>query len=132
MEYLGHGPIESYCDRFAAAPIGRYTENWQKLTSPYGRGQEFGNHYGVRYAEISAPDCILRLEAQPEFELSILPYTMEELEDGIPVPTQKHPHVIINVRQSGLGKTTYFNNTGKFDNGNEYEMNFTILPMVAE
>lgn len=132
LEYLGHGPMESYCDRFAAAPIGRYAEKWQKLASPYGRGQEFGNHYGVRYAEISAPDCILRLEAQSEFELSILPYTMEELEDGIPVPTQKHPHVIINARQSGLGKTTYFNNTGKFDNGNKYEMDFTILPMVAE
>ena len=132
LEYLGHGPQESYCDRHSTAPIGRYTEKWQELSSPYGRGQEFGNHYGVRYAEISAPECILRLEAQPEFELSLLPYTMEELEEGIPSPTQKHPHVVISVRQSGLGGTSYLNKSSTLDSGNEYEMDFSILPMVAE
>lgn len=131
LEYLGHGPIESYRDRFAAAPIGRYTESWQELTPPYSRGQEYGNHYGVRYAEIASPECILRLEAQPEFELSLLPFTAEELERTETAALQKHPHVVINAYQAGLN-TAARPAFSALNSSGDYELDFTILPMVAE
>lgn len=127
--YLGNGPMESYKDRLACAPIGRYSEKWQELTSPYDCGQEYGNHFGVRYAEISSPDCTLRIEGEPTFEFSLLPYSHEELENGIPNPQNKHPNLSLRAWQSGVGETSD-KSLSLNDSNREFCLNFAILPMA--
>lgn len=127
--YLGNGPQETYRDRYSAAPIGRYSESWLTINSPYGRGQEFGNHYGVRYAEMMGSDCTLRLEGQPAFEFSLLPYSHEELENGIPSPQHRHPHLTIYAWQNGVGENAY-DSSATVENSREYCLDFSILPMM--
>lgn len=127
--YLGNGPHETYKDRHACAPVGRYTESWLNTSSPYACAQEYGNHFGVRYAEISSPDCTLRLEGEPTFEFSLLPYSHEELENGIPNPQNKHPNLSLRAWQNGIGETS--GNSLTFTDGDrEISLDFSILPMT--
>jgi beta-galactosidase len=49
VEWFGHGPGESYPDRRAGCPVGRYRSAVRDLFTPYVHPQESGGRYGVRW-----------------------------------------------------------------------------------
>lgn len=55
-EWFGHGPGESYPDRRAGCPVGRYRSPARDLFTPYVRPQESGGRHGVRWFALTAPN----------------------------------------------------------------------------
>ncbi len=49
VEWFGPGPWETYPDRCAGAPVGRYRAGVDALFTPYVRPQESGGRHGVRW-----------------------------------------------------------------------------------
>ncbi len=49
LEFFGHGPHESYCDRRAGAALGRYRSTVSERYVPYIMPQEHGNISGLRW-----------------------------------------------------------------------------------
>lgn len=47
-EYFGRGPLENYPDRKESQFLGNYRSDSVSVASPYGHGQEWGNHCDVR------------------------------------------------------------------------------------
>lgn len=107
LAWYGMGPHENYCDRLAGAKLGVYTGEVKEQLTPYLRPQESGNKIGVRWAEIrDGQGRGLRIEGAPAVELSVLPYTPEELEladHAYKLPRQTRTVVRVNLRQMGVG-----------------------------
>jgi beta-galactosidase len=107
LSWYGMGPHENYCDRAAGARLGVYEGTVEEQLTPYLRPQESGNKTGVRWAEIRNDNGQgLRIEGAPAVELSVLPYTPEELEladHAYKLPRQTRTVVRVNARQMGVG-----------------------------
>jgi beta-galactosidase len=56
MEWFGHGPHESYCDRLRGAPVGRYACGVRDRYVPYIMPQEHGNIAGLRWLALRRGD----------------------------------------------------------------------------
>ena len=56
LEWYGHGPHETYCDRKAGAPVGRYASTVAAQYVPYIMPQEHGNKVGVRWLALRDAD----------------------------------------------------------------------------
>ncbi|TLS46677.1 DUF4981 domain-containing protein [Streptomyces montanus] len=54
VEWFGHGPGETYPDRYAGGPVGRYRCLVRDLFTPYVRPQESGGRHGVRWFTLAA------------------------------------------------------------------------------
>ncbi|CAM5698209.1 Beta-galactosidase [Streptomyces alboniger] len=55
-EWFGHGPGETYPDRYAGGPVGHYGAPVRELFTPYVRPQESGGRHGVRWFSLTAGD----------------------------------------------------------------------------
>ncbi|NKB72311.1 MAG: DUF4981 domain-containing protein [Candidatus Latescibacteria bacterium] len=53
LQWLGKGPHESYCDRKAGAPVGRYRSTVAQQYVPYILPQEHGNKTDVRWLSLT-------------------------------------------------------------------------------
>ncbi|MPY61303.1 glycoside hydrolase family 2 TIM barrel-domain containing protein [Streptomyces spongiae] len=51
--WFGHGPGETYPDRCAGGPVGRYGAPVRELFTPYLRPQESGGRHGVRWFSLT-------------------------------------------------------------------------------
>ncbi|RAU97347.1 glycoside hydrolase family 2 TIM barrel-domain containing protein [Paenibacillus sp. YN15] len=107
LTWYGMGPHENYCDRVTGARLGVYAGTVEEQMTPYLRPQESGNKTGVRWAELrNGQGRGLRIEGAPAVELSVLPYTPEELEladHAYKLPRQLRTVVRVNARQMGVG-----------------------------
>jgi len=115
VEYYGRGPAENYIDRNSSEFIGVYNNKVQDEYFEYVRPQESGNHTDVRWFRvINADGSGLEFYSNVPMEASAMPYTMDQLDDGMHkdkawghhsgdlVPAGK-TQVFIQQRQFGLG-----------------------------
>jgi beta-galactosidase len=81
VRWFGRGPGEAYPDSRAAARVGLFRSAVSAMQTPYVRPQENGNRTDVRWAEFTAADgrC-LRADGAPSFELTVRPWTSEDLD----------------------------------------------------
>ena len=115
IEYYGRGPIENYCDRNSSEFIGIYNNKVQDEYYEYVRPQESGNHTDVRWFRVlDANGGGLEFYSNAPMEASALPYTMDQLDDGMNKDKKLGSHsgdlipagktqVFIQQRQFGLG-----------------------------
>ena len=115
IEYYGRGPAENYCDRNSSEFIGVYSNKVQDEYFEYVRPQESGNHTDIRwFSVIDANGKGLQFYSNAPMEASAMPYTMDQLDDGMHkdkawghhsgdlIPAGK-TQVFIQQRQFGLG-----------------------------
>lgn len=108
VKFYGLGPEENYTDRSRGAKLGVYRYRADKNLPGYVVPQECANHTGVRCAEVTDDSGFgLRFEADSApFELQVLPYTAQELENARHVdelPPVRCMNVRIAARQMGVG-----------------------------
>ena len=115
VEYYGRGPAENYIDRNSSEFIGVYNNKVQDEYFEYVRPQESGNHTDVRWFRVlNADGSGLEFYSNAPMEASAMPYTMDQLDDGMHkdkawghhsgdlIPSGR-TQVFIQQRQFGLG-----------------------------
>ena len=115
VQYYGRGPAENYIDRNSSEFIGVYNNKVQDEYFEYVRPQESGNHTDVRWFRvINGQGGGLEFYSNAPMEASAMPYTMDQLDDGMHkdkawghhsgdlIPAGK-TQVFIQQRQYGLG-----------------------------
>ena len=115
ITYYGRGPVETYADRKDSEFIGVYSGNVADEYFNYIRPQESGNHTDVRWMRISDKEGRgLCFTSNAPMETSALPYTTEQLDDGM-VKEKTHgrhsgdlipsgnTQIVVQQRQFGLG-----------------------------
>ncbi len=108
FSWYGMGPDENYCDRAEGARLGIYHSTPAANMSRYLLPQECGNRTGTRWLEVTdRRGGGLRFTAvETPFEMSVLPYTAEELESALHPEELPVPHyTIVNIlaKQRGVG-----------------------------
>ena len=115
VEYYGRGPVENYIDRNNSEFVGVYKNAVLKEYYEYVRPQESGNHTDVRwFSVIDNSGNGLQFYSNAPMEASALPYTMDQLDDGMHKDKKWGHHsgdlipagktcVHIQQRQFGLG-----------------------------
>ena len=84
VQYYGRGPIENYCDRNSSEFIGVYNNKVADEYFEYVRPQESGNHTDVRWFRVlDANGHGLEFYSNAPMEASAMPYTMDQLDDGM-------------------------------------------------
>ena len=115
IEYYGRGPAENYIDRNSSEFIGIYNNKVQDEYFEYVRPQESGNHTDIRWFRVlDGQGNGLEFYSNAPMEASAMPYTMDQLDDGMHkdkawghhsgdlIPAGK-TQVFIQQRQFGLG-----------------------------
>ena len=115
IEYYGRGPAENYIDRNSSEFIGVYNNKVQDEYFEYVRPQESGNHTDIRWFRVlDGQGNGLEFYSNAPMEASALPYTIDQLDDGMHkdkawghhsgdlIPAGK-TQVIVQQRQFGLG-----------------------------
>ena len=147
IEYYGRGPVENYIDRNSSEFIGVYENKVQDEYFEYVRPQESGNHTDVRWFRVlDANGGGLEFYSNAPMEASALPYTIDQLDDGVNKDKKLGSHsgdlvpagktqVHIQQRQFGLGCV---NSWGAWPR-DEYRVNygdkdftFAIKPLKSE
>lgn len=106
VTWYGRGPFESYCDRKEAAKISLYRGSVKEQYTPYVRPQECGNKTDVKFARISGGEIGLCIRSTMGVEMSVLPYTWEEIdaaEHTCQLPPSNQCVLCINYQQMGVG-----------------------------
>ena len=108
FSWYGMGPDENYCDRAEGARLGIYHSTPFANLSRYLVPQECGNRTGVRWLEVTdrRGGGLKFTGAGTPFEMSVLPYTAEELEAALHPEELPAPHyTIVNIlaKQRGVG-----------------------------
>jgi len=84
IEYYGRGPVENYIDRNSSEFIGVYGNKVIDEYFEYVRPQESGNHTDVRWFRVLDADGHgLEFYSNAPMEASAMPYTMDQLDDGM-------------------------------------------------
>ena len=107
LTWYGKGPFETYPDRKTGAKTGIYSENIDSISMPYIIPQDFGNHTGVRWAEITHRDGTgLLISAEEKMNVSINPYkNSSDAWYPYQLERTKHPKLNIDRRVTGVGGT---------------------------
>lgn len=108
FSWYGMGPDENYCDRAEGARLGVYHSTPFENLSRYLVPQECGNRTGVRWLEVTdrRGGGLKFTAVESPFEMSVLPYTAEELESALHPEELPPPHyTIVNIlaKQRGVG-----------------------------
>ena len=110
VEWFGRGPGEAYADTGRAARVGRFSASVAQLQTPYLRPQENGNRRDVRWAVLGGSDrAALRLEGEPTFDLTVRPWTSEQLDQAAhPTDLVSGGRVWVNLdlAQQGIGSAS--------------------------
>jgi beta-galactosidase len=154
LQWYGRGPIESYWDRKAGAPVGAYEGLVADQFHPYVRPQETGNKTDVRWMAFRRGSDGLGLMVMaaggegetilesPFLSMSALHYTQEDLDDG-PEKDQRHSGelkewdgVAVNVdfRQMGVGGINSWGPTALPEYSlpyEDYSYRFILRPITA-
>jgi beta-galactosidase len=110
VEWFGRGPGEAYADTGRAARVGRFAASVAELQTPYLRPQENGNRRDVRWATLGdGHRTALRLEGEPVFDLTVRPWTSEQLDQaGHPTDLTATDRLWVNLdhAQQGIGSAS--------------------------
>ena len=104
-EYFGLGPFENYCDRLAAATLGR----WHLAADdpcPYIVPQEYGNRTGVRELTLFGKGRALRIVPDLPMECSLRQYdekAMQYARHWHDVPAAPVNYLSLDLCQRGVG-----------------------------
>ena len=121
VEWYGKGPHESYSDRQAGAPLGRWAGAIADQNHDYMRPQETGNKVGVRWLSVRGVNRpTLTVRGDQPLSANILAFPYEDLSRR-PPGTRKssdivpHGHVslMIDAAQSGVGGTDSWSANGR-------------------
>lgn len=85
LTWFGRGPIETYPDRKAGAPVGRYRQTVAEEYVPYILPQEHGHHTDTRWAEL-AGDARLRIDSAKPFGFSASHFNPDDLTKAYHTP----------------------------------------------
>ena len=137
MEFFGHGPHESYCDRRAGAAIGRYKTTVNARYVPYIMPQEHGNIAGLRWLSLrnsKGTGLLATIDGLSEGKATHLSDQQQtaafHTTDLIPSATT---HVYLDVRQRGLGGNSCGPDTleqYRIHSGQSYQLNYRLAPLV--
>jgi beta-galactosidase len=103
FRYFGYGPGETYVDMHHYAALGMWSSTASREYVPYVMPQEHGNHYGVRYLQLSNG---LTFEAAQPFECNVSQYSTEELfraEHKAELRKDGKTHIRVDYKGSGIG-----------------------------
>ncbi|HIT53610.1 MAG TPA: DUF4981 domain-containing protein [Candidatus Fimivicinus intestinavium] len=137
LSFLGRGPLENYCDRQAAAPIGLYRIPVGELYVPYLRPQENGARTDIRFATLEGEKRSLRIESDGvnPFTLSVCRWSPNELEAAAhahQLPASNRLFVRVLARQMGLGGDDSWGAlpqpAHRLPAGRPYTLRFALLP----
>lgn len=108
VSYYGMGPEENYIDRRSGVRLGRFRLNPQENFSAYLKPQECGNRTGIRTMRIAdaAGTGINFSAVETPFEMSVLPYSVHELEHAMhreELAASEYTWVRIIAKQMGVG-----------------------------
>lgn len=116
LEYYARGPVENYSDRKGSQMLIHYEGNVADEYFPYVRPQESGNHTDVRTFSVYDKETGkgLTIKATGDMECSALPYTTDDLDDGMvkehkwgrhsgDLTNSQLTQIHIQKRQMGLG-----------------------------
>ncbi len=106
VEWFGRGPGESYQDRVACAPVGRYESNIEALATPYSKPQENGNRSQARWAALSGGGPRLRIQGAPLFDFSLRRHSHQALDrarHAHDLPPSKDLFLNVDFKQYGVG-----------------------------
>ena len=131
FSYFGCGPMESYCDIKAHAPVDLYQSCARQEYVNYVRPQEHGNHHGVRKLQLGGK---LSFCAEQPFECKVSQYSTEMLtraEHTDELKTDGMTHIRIDYKVSGIGSNSCGPQLAdKYRlQEKEFTFNFTMQPM---
>jgi beta-galactosidase len=90
LQWLGHGPHETYQDREAGARVGLFGGLVSEQFHPYVRPQETGNKTGIRWLALRDDEGAgLLVVGDTLLSASALNFLQEDLDDG-PQKSQRH------------------------------------------
>lgn len=110
VSFLGMGPNENYMDLCRSSYMGLFNTTVNNMYEPYIKPQENGNHTHVKWAVIHDMNGRgLIFKGSPEFNLSALHYTSEDLTNTSRadlLKPRKETIVHIDYRQTGIGSNS--------------------------
>jgi beta-galactosidase len=144
VKWFGRGPHESYWDRKAGAPIGRYQGTVAEQWHPYVRPQENGNKTDVRWMALTNREGAgLLIIGMPVLSMSALHFTIDDLDPG-ESKAQRHAgemverdlvNLNVDFKQMGVGGINSWGPTAlpKYSLPvDEYTYGFRLRPFTAE
>jgi beta-galactosidase len=78
-EWFGHGPGETYPDRYAGGPVGRYGAPVRELFTPYVWPQESGGRHGVRWFSLHDAGVGLTVHLDEPRQVNLTHFTDADL-----------------------------------------------------
>ncbi len=107
LTWFGRGPHESYCDRKAGAPIGKYSSTVSEQYVPYIVPQEHGNKEDTRWFSLCDDNGTgLQIQAQGSLSFSASHLTPEALTAAYhthELKPKKDITLLVDAVQRGLG-----------------------------
>jgi len=107
LKWYGRGPQENYWDRKTGAAVSVYSGPVEQLVHNYVRPQENGNRTDVRWAALTNDKGAgLLVVGMPLLNISVWPYTMEDLEQAEHTNELPRRDIItlnIDYKQMGVG-----------------------------
>ncbi|MGW5362428.1 glycoside hydrolase family 2 TIM barrel-domain containing protein [Actinopolymorpha pittospori] len=138
IEWLGRGPHESYVDRKAGAPVGRWQGTVDEQYVPYILPQEHGNKTDVRWLAIRRPDGVgLLVSAPTPVEAGVSHYsaaTLGTARHTVDLEKDDVAYLTIDVRQRGLGGASCGPDTlerYQVASGTTYDLSYRLVPLRA-
>jgi beta-galactosidase len=107
VTWFGLGPGEAYADTTRAVRVGRWQSSVAGMQTPYVMPQENGNRRHVRWATLTGPgDRGLEVRGEPTFELTVRPWTSEDLtaaQHPTDLVAEERIWINVDVAQTGIG-----------------------------
>ena len=138
VTWFGRGPQETYSDRKLGISVGQYTSDMDSMWTNYVYPQENGNRTDVRWAAfIDDEGSGLTVVAEEEINLSVWPYTLEDLEEAThtnELPRRNFYTVNLDYAQQGVGGTNSWSRSARalpayqLPTSNSYGYKFSIRP----
>ena len=137
LEFLGHGPHESYSDRRSGAAVGRYRTTVSERYVPYIMPQEHGNISGLRWLALrdaKGHGLLATAEGLIEGKATHLSDQHQaaafHTTDLVPSATT---HLYLDVRQRGVGGASCGPDTleqYRIHPGQEYRLGYRLVPLA--
>lgn len=137
MAWFGRGPHESYVDRKAGAPVGRYASTVRDRYVPYIMPQEHGNITDLRWLALRRPDGVgLLVSAEGVIEGKATRHPDDQLTRArhtIDLAPVDRVHLHLDVRQRGLGGGSCGPDTleqYRIPGGQAYRLAYRLAPLA--
>lgn len=138
LQWLGHGPHETYCDRNRGAEIGMWSSAVADQYVPYIVPQAHGNHTASRWLSLrDASGAGLMVTGKEHFDFSASHYRDEELSEAThtcDLVARDDVTLCLDTAQRGLGGASCGPDTlAQYRVGaGRFVSNFSFVPLLAD